>query len=406
MQNREDIEKLQKKLSTFPIFEGTQGFQLEQIIRASHIIPYKAGGAIYEANDVSTAFFIILSGVVKIEIHELKSIELGSGNYFGEYSLIENRPHNGTAIAKTDCEILVLPSDVFNNLLQQSLPFSNNLLRILVKRLKATERLESALIEKNIQINEQNVRINDSNELAGIIQKALLPQEKLLKLKFDSCFLLFQPCENISGDFYWFAQRHNEYCVVVADCTGHGAPAGLISIMGITYLNEIVSSMQDPDPGRFLTLLSKKIKQAFTSTDDRFQGQLGMDISMITINFETMTLRYSGANLPVFVVNKQKILELEPEKCSLNGSTDCKTFRSQSLKIEQSDTIYMFTDGYTDQLGGKDEKRFGYARFKEIILNVAELNVHKQQIAFIEQFNKWKGDRPQIDDATLLGIQI
>ncbi len=413
MHSKEIIAKIKAKLSTFPIFEGTQGFQLEQIIRACHIIPYKAGIAIYEPNDISTAFFIILSGVVKIQINELKTLELGPGRYFGEYSLIENRPHNSKAMALVDTEILVMPSDVFNNLLQQSLPFSNNLLKVLVKRLKSKERLEFALIEKNMQINEQNDKITaqnkkiyDSNEFAGIIQKALLPQEKLLKLKFDSCFLIFQPCENISGDFYWFAQRYNEYCIVVADCTGHGAPAGLISIMGITYLNEIVNSMQDPDPGKFLTQLSKKIKQAFTSTEDRFQGQLGMDISMVSINFNNMTMRYAGANLPVFLVSNKKIIELSPEKCSLNGSTKCKTFHTTSMKIYHSDTVYMFTDGYTDQIGGGEDKRFGFSRFKDIILDVAELNVHKQQRAFLEHFNNWKGDNPQIDDVTILGIQI
>ncbi len=413
MFDTEIIRQLQRKLASFPIFEGTQGFQLEQVIRASMLVSYPTGIVIFEPNDLSTGFFIILSGIVRIQIHELKALDLGPGRYFGEYSLIENRPHRGRAVTLSDTEVLVIPSDVFNNLLQQSLPFSNNLLKTLVKRLKSKERLEYALIEKNLQINEQNEqitaqneKIKDSIEYAGIIQKALLPQEKLLKLKFESCFIIFQPCENVSGDFYWFAQRYNEYCIVVADCTGHGVPAGLISIMGVTYLNEIVNLMQDPDPGKILNLLGDKIQHAFSSNEERFQAHQGMDLSMVTINFETMTLRYAGANLPVFLVRNGDVFELQPEKSALGGYYKKPVFKSQQQSLQNDDMVYLFTDGFVDQMGGSEGKRFGFTRFKDLISNAAELNVYKQQRIMLSQFFDWKGDFPQIDDITMIGIQI
>ena len=413
MHDDEKLQQLLKKLSTFPIFEGTQGYQLEQVLKSAMILNYTSGSIIYDRDDLSTGFFIILTGAVRIQIHKLKSLELGPGRYFGEYSLIENRSHNGKAITLTDSEILVIPSDVFNNLLQQSLPFSNNLLKTLVKRLKSKERLEHVLIEKNMMINEQNEqiveqnrKITDSMEYAGVIQKALLPPEKLFKLKFNSCFLFFRPYENVSGDFFWFAQRYNEYCVVVADCTGHGVPAGLISILGITHLNEIMHSMQDPDPGKILTILNKKISGAFTDNQERYQTNEGMDIAFITINFETMTLRYAGANNPVYLVRNREINELQPIKSALGNQHKKFDFTTTKVHLENKDMIYLFTDGIVDQIGGTKGRRLGFSQFKTLITNTSDLNVYNQQQVIIDYLDNWCGEYPQIDDITLLGIQI
>lgn len=413
MHNDEKIQQLLKKLSTFPIFEGTQGFQLEQVFKSAMCLNYASGSIIYDRDDLATGFFIILTGSVRIQIHKLKALELGPGRYFGEYSLIENSPHRGTATALSDCEMLVIPSDVFNNLLQQSLPFSNNLLKTLVKRLKSKERLEHVLIEKNMMINEQNEqiveqnrKITDSMEYAGVIQKALLPPEKLFKLKFDSCFVFFRPYENVSGDFFWFAQRYNEYCVVVADCAGHGVPAGLISILGITHLNEIVHSMQDPDPGKILTILNKKISKAFSDNQERYQTNDGMDIVFITINFETMTLRYAGANNPVYIVRNREINELQPVKSALGNQYEKPDFTTTKIQLKTDDMIYLFTDGIVDQIGGPNGRRLGFSQFKTLITNTAELNVYNQQRVIIDYLDNWCGTYQQIDDITLLGIQI
>ena len=413
MYKNETFQQLLKRLSTFPIFEGTQGFQLEQVIRSSMIIKYASEKVIFDIKDLSTGFFIILSGAVRIQVHELKTLDLGPGRYFGEYSLVENRPHHSKATALTDSEILVIPSDVFNNLLQQSLPFSNNLLKTLVKRLKSKERLEYALIEKNGMINQQNEKINEQNrkitdsmEYAGMIQKALLPPEKLFKLKFDSCFMIFRPYEKVSGDFFWFAQRYNEYCVALADCTGHGVPAGLISIMGITHLNEIVHSMQDPDPGKILTILNNKVTGSFSDNEELIHTNEGMDIAFITINFETMKLRFAGANNPVYIVRNKEIIELQPIKSALGNQYKKSNFTTTTIPLQNNDMIYLFTDGIVDQLGGPKGKRLGFTQFKKLITDTSQLNVYNQQRMILDFLEKWSGNNPQIDDITILGIQI
>ncbi len=413
MSSNENREEFLKKLALFPIFKGTQGYQLEQVVKSSWLIKYKAGDVIFEPNDYSNAFYLILSGVVRLQIHAHKALELGPGRYFGEYSLIEKRQHNTHAQAIADTELLIIPSDIFNNLLQQSLPFSNNLLKTLVKRLKSKERLEYALIEKNNKINQQNQKILEQNEsiresieYAGIIQRNLLPSEKLLKLKFESCFLIFQPYQKVSGDFYWFAQRYNEYCLAIADCTGHGVPAGLISILGITYLNEIVNSMQDPNPGKILSTLNKKIKQAFSSSDERFQGHHSMDIALICINFETLTLRYAGANLPAFIARDKKIMELPPVKNSLGSVFSNTEFITETIKLLPNDRIYLFTDGIIDQLGGDELLRFGYARFKNMLESICFENIYKQKRLILSTYFDWKGSNPQLDDVTVFGLEV
>ncbi|HON18265.1 MAG TPA: SpoIIE family protein phosphatase [Salinivirgaceae bacterium] len=413
MNYQENIESLLQKISEFPIFEGIQGYQLRHVVQASWVIRYKAGQIIFEPKDYTTAFFIILSGAVRIKIHNHKTLELGPGRYFGEYSLIEKRPHEATAVALSDTELLIIPADVFNNLLQQSLPFSNSLLKTLIKRLKTFERLEYVLIEKNeqiqkqnLQIKEQNININESIEYSAIIQKSLFPSIKLLNLKFKNCFLIFEPYEKVSGDFYWFAQRYNEYCLAVADCTGHGIPAALISILGITYLNEIITGMQDPDPGKVLLQLKNKINSAFASCEDRFQGHFGLDIAIISINFETHSLRYAGANLPIILIRNNQIVEFSPQKVSLGSSFEIDNFTTQTFEIRPKDMIYMFSDGILDQIGNESQKRLGLSGLKKILIQVSSENIHQQKSQIVKTLKDWKGSQQQIDDITLLGIKI
>lgn len=406
MPNRDEKSQLHSQIATFAIFRGLEGFQLDFVIRASLLVHYKSGALIYGPQDYFNGLFVILDGTVQIAVNERKNITLGAGQYFGEYSLIERRRHHSPVVSTTDTRIMVLPPEVFDSLLRQSHQFSNNLLRNLIQRLNTKDMLELALLEKSDRINEQNKEINDSIEYAGIIQRALLPNQKLLRLKFNTCFLLFLPYQKVSGDFYWFAQRDNEYLVALSDCAGHGVPGGLISIMGIAYLNEIVNAEQQDDPGRILTRLHEKLRQAFHDTEEGIPAHEEMDIALIAINFEQMTLRYAGARNPAYIAHGGELIETRPNNAAVGNRLGETVFESQTLPLSPGDTIYLATDGIADQLGGPQGRRYGQKGLREMLTQVSRASIYRQREIAQQLFDDWRGAQPQVDDVSLLGIQI
>lgn len=414
------VYTIKEQLSTFPIFQGTQGFQLESIIRASMLVNYKPNDIIFKDGERAHGFFCILRGVVKIHARQIKFIELGSGKYFGEYSMIEKRPHSATATAMNHCQCLVLPPDVFNNLLQQSLPFSNKLLQSLINRLRSKDELEISLLEKNREISEQNNKISEQNkkireqhdhiresmEYAGMIQSTLLPSKALLDMKLNNYFLIFHPREEVSGDFYWFAQRQNKYFIAIADCTGHGVPGSMLSILGVSFLNELITQVEIPDPGRILSKLNNKMQNALSQNGERYQSHDGIDISLVMIDFDLLSVSFAGANSPLYLIRDDELTVFEPNKVNVGTAPNNFKFTVQDLQIDYGDMIYMFTDGIVDQLGGTLYKRFTISQLRKILMAVSGSCVEKQEQAVLDFYHEWKGDNFQTDDVTLFGLRV
>ena len=414
------IKTIRNKLSEAPLFIGTQGYQLETVIRASMLVEYNDGQIIFEKGDRANGFFIILEGKVKIHARQIKYIELGPGKYFGEYALIEKQPHSSTVTAINRCKCLVMPPDIFNNLLQQSLPFSNRLLQTLIHRLRSKDKLEISLTEKNAEISEQNEKIREQNqkireqnehihesiEYAGMIQSTMLPSTKLLEMKLENYFLIFHPREKVSGDFYWFAQKENKYCVAISDCTGHGVPGSMISILGISFLNEIINQLDQPDPGEILTLLNNKMKNALNQNHERYHSHDGMDIAFIVIDFDNMELSFSGAQSPMYLVRNNELSVFDPDKVNVGTAPGNYSFTTQDTLLDRDDMLYFFTDGLVDQLGGEAYKRYGTCQLKNLLMQIADQEPQVQEQAILDSFWEWKGEGKQTDDVTLLGIRV
>ncbi len=416
----EKIQQFKQQLSASSLFEGTQGYQLEAVIKASMIVDYKTGQVIFERGDRANGFFIILEGKVKIHVRKIKFIELGPGKYFGEYAMIENKLHSSTVTAISDCTCLVMPPDIFNNLLQQSLPFSNRLLKGLIKRLRSKDKLEISLTEKNREISnqnekiseqnqkirEQNERIHESIEYAGMIQSTMLPSEKLLDMKLEDYFMIFHPREKVSGDFYWFAQIENKHCLAIADCTGHGVPGSMISILGISFLNEIITQIERPVPGEILTKLNNKMQNALNQNHEKYKSHDGMDIAIVVIDFDRMELSYAGAQSPLYLIRNHELSIFDPNKVNVGTAPHNYQFTTQDTLLDSKDMIYLFTDGIVDQLGTEHYKRFGTNKLKETLIQVANLNTQVQEQVILDSFLEWRGQNKQTDDMTILGIRI
>lgn len=410
------LKEIKSQVESFPIFNGIRGTQLDLIINLSLLTNYKKDQTIFKDGDIHHAFFIILKGEVKIHIRNIKFITLKSSNYFGEYSLIEKKPHSATATAITDCQCLVIPPDIFNNILQQNIVFSSNLYRSLLKRLRSKDKLEISLTEKNIEIENQNYKIIEQNqeilnktnqikesiEYAGLIQSSLLPSSVWLERKLGELLMIFNPKDIVSGDFYWFAQRNNKFCLAVADCTGHGIPGSMLSILGISILNEIIDQISDTDPGNILNKLNNEL---YLRLNQNTKLNDGMDIALLIIDFDQKTINYSGAHNPLYIVREGNLMVFNPNKLGIGTKADQK-FESQLVTIKEGDMIYIFSDGYTDQVGGKFEKRFTISRFKNLLTQISSFHVSRQKQNIIKSFEEWKQNNEQTDDITIIGFKV
>ncbi len=277
-------------------------------------------------------------------------------------------------------------------------------------------------IEKQKNMLEQRSRdITDSLNYARRIQKAILQTSEQPTDFFEDSFLIFLPKELVSGDFYWFKRFNNQMLFAVADCTGHGAPGAFMSIIGMFGLNQIVSELNETNPGEVLQNLNELFHKSF---EQREGSEIfdGMDIAFCNYNPETRELRYSGANIYLNIVRKSNtqpvsniilnqnethtLYQVKCERQSIGYVTEKVSFSTHSVQLEKDDIIYLYTDGFTDQFGGPNGKKFRLVDFRNMLCSIASYPMAKQKDFLLEIFSEWKGDNVQVDDVTVMGIRI
>lgn len=304
--------------------------------------------------------------------------------------------------------------DKKNNLrLIQDLQFSyhvDQLEKETQKQKKQNKQLRSAykqISQQNSIIEEKNKSITDSINYANRIQTALLPTDDELKFLFDENFVIYNPRDIVSGDFYWISDLPKHIIIALADCTGHGVPGALMSMIGINILNQLVNDQNVTKPSQALKLLDEKIYSSLNKNFSEFYYSDGMDIAMCAIRKEDLKMVYSGANRPILIVRDRKLMEYKPTKLPIGGLYNRnKTFVDNEIQLQKGDQIYLFTDGYADQFGGDKGKKFKYKNLKELILKNSSLPI-KEQLTILQQtFKNWKGSLEQIDDVCILGLKL
>lgn len=258
------------------------------------------------------------------------------------------------------------------------------------------------------EINQKNKDITESILYAKQIQEAVLPQrEKLFRTKPDS-FIFYLPRDIVSGDFYWFSTRENILFIAAADCTGHGVPGALMSMIGNEFLYQITYQMEIQEPHLVLSELDKRIKQSLRQVGNEKEAKDGMDIAFCAINLENNIMKYAGAYRPLILLrNNGDFIEYEAEKVTIGGFLKTeKDFKSHTIQLQQGDIIYLFTDGYLDQFGGIKEKKFYMKGFKELLLKIYRLPMDEQKNILEKTFYIWKGDQKQTDDILVMGVKI
>ncbi|PLX18164.1 MAG: hypothetical protein C0597_06430 [Marinilabiliales bacterium] len=270
-----------------------------------------------------------------------------------------------------------------------------------IKRQKDLSELQTNKILK------QNKDITDSIEYAKHIQIALFPDKITLQKVLKNGFCLFKPKDIVSGDFYWVGHTQNKSVIVAADCTGHGVPGAFMSIIGINFLNEIVYDELITAPNEILNELRKKIIKTMVRANRIDESKDGMDVALVTIDYANMKLEYAGAYNHLYYVHDHMLNVIKADRMPVGISEkSIASFTNHTVDIVKGDIFYLFTDGYADQFGGPQRKKFRIGNLRELLLEIHEKEMVEQKRSLFETFINWKGKEPQVDDMLAIGIKI
>lgn len=291
---------------------------------------------------------------------------------------------------------------------QSELEFANKLLNSNNSELRQNNELIQ--LQKHT-IEHKNREITDSIKYAYNIQSALLPKENEVAEFFPESFVLFKPKDIISGDFYWISEVDGKIIYATADCTGHGVPGGFMSMLGISLLNEVINEHELTDPALILSRLRKKVIKALRQKGVSGEHQDGMDMVLCVIDKGKRELLYAAANRPIYIVSNEngtntlKEYKGDGQPVGIYGG-DLKPFKQYTVQLNEGDVIYTFSDGFADQFGGPDGKKFKYKQMQEMFLAVANKPLQEQKLLIDQTFKNWQGQMEQIDDVCMIGVRV
>ncbi|MFO7754957.1 MAG: SpoIIE family protein phosphatase [Bacteroidales bacterium] len=274
--------------------------------------------------------------------------------------------------------------------------------RLLREKEKAYEKIE----RQRRELELKNRNITDSIVYASYMQQALLPSEDYFYSIIPDSFIFFKPKDIVSGDFYWITKKDNKIFVVAADCTGHGVPGALMSMIGVELLNKLILDQGIQQPSEILEIMGKGIARTFSSATDDSNALLkdGMDIGLCAIDEQKAEIQYSGAFFPMYIIRDNKLIEIKGDRISLGVPGEI-SFTNKTQKIEPGDIIYLFSDGYADQFGGPANKKFMYRRFRHLLLTIHKFPVDEQKAIINESIESWSKGVEQVDDMIVIGMR-
>lgn len=276
------------------------------------------------------------------------------------------------------------------------------------------ERFKNVELKKaNTIIEQKNKDITDSINYAKRIQLGILPPKEILDKCFNNYFVLYKPKDIVSGDFYWAVEqtdsktKENVSIIASVDCTGHGVPGAFMSMLGNTLLNQTITNPNVRTAADVLNYLNHKLPENLKATGGEENIRDGMDMSLCIFDFKNGRMQFAGANNSCWIIRDNQIIELKGDKQAISASTDLekKDFVNQVFDLKKNDFIYLFTDGFADQFGGPNEKKFSYKRLRELLISNNGKSGQQQKELLDSAFEKWRGTLEQIDDVCIIGIK-
>ena len=254
------------------------------------------------------------------------------------------------------------------------------------------------------QIGYQKRHIEDSIMYAKRIQTALIPSLELFSDKLEH-FVLYKPLAIVSGDFYWVSTQSNPQVIISADCTGHGVPGAFMSMLGVTMLNEIINGKHIMEPDQIIENLRQGIIKSLKQVAEEDSIKDGMDIAVCVVDFDKNILWYAGANSPLYHVRGDELTHYRADKMPVAIHYRMEPFTLHKIDLQKGDAFYIFSDGFADQFGGPNQKKFMSMQLRETLVAMSGVPMLQQGERLNKIFEEWRGDSPQIDDVTLIGVR-
>jgi serine phosphatase RsbU (regulator of sigma subunit) len=282
-----------------------------------------------------------------------------------------------------------------------------NLFRITKKNNNNLNKKNTTIEAINAEISSKNLEITDSINYAKKIQKAMLPSVEKFKEHFEDAFVYFNPKDIVSGDFYWGTKIGNTVLFSVADCTGHGVPGAFMSLIGSNILDKIVGEYSITSPELVLDKLSDEIFDRLRA-DKSMNVKDGMDLSLCAIDLKTLKLKIAGAYNTTYLIRNNELTEFKGDKLQIGNPNQIagRKFNLNEVQLQKGDLLYLFSDGFPDQKGGKLGKKFFYPPFRELLSKISKLNMKNQQDTITSTMVSWMKEKEQQDDMLILGIKI
>jgi serine phosphatase RsbU (regulator of sigma subunit) len=252
----------------------------------------------------------------------------------------------------------------------------------------------------------QQREIAESLKYASYIQQALFPSSALIERLIPDHFIFYQPRELVSGDFYYMSGSNGCIFIAVGDCTGHGVPGAFMSLLGITFLNEIISRRNYTSAASILNQMREYVMQALSQTGEESEQKDGIDLALCVLDTGKNRLDFAGAFNPVYIIRNQQLTEISGDNMPVGiGAEEERSFTNHVFDLADQDTLYLFSDGYADQFGGPSGKKFKYNPFRELLLSVSHLSMPEQKLRIMQTFDSWKGNLRQLDDVLVCGFR-
>jgi serine phosphatase RsbU (regulator of sigma subunit) len=319
--------------------------------------------------------------------------EIGRGNFTSIYEPLSNEDSLGQALLK-------MRTDLYEN--EQILE------RKVVERTEEVVRQKQEIEVKNKELEILYKHVTDSIRYAKRIQESILPPENLIHRLLPDSFVFFKPKDIVSGDFYWVSEKDNKVLFSAIDCTGHGVPGAFMSLVGYNLLKEITDNMTHLNPAKILDALSEGVRNTLHQFDNKSSAKDGMDIAFCILDYKKMELQYSGAMNSLYLIRNRNIQEIKADKLFIgySYSEEQKTYTNHTVKLQKGDCIYISSDGYADQFGGPNGRKYMISTFRQLLLDIHQKSLDTQRDILESKFDAWKGDLDQVDDICVMGVRV
>ncbi|MGZ4034588.1 MAG: SpoIIE family protein phosphatase [Bacteroidia bacterium] len=319
--------------------------------------------------------------------------QVGSGNFDSHYRPLSKDDTLGSALLK----------------MREDLRENERVLE--AKVIERTEQVVKAKEEIETQNQELEVlykHVTDSIKYAKRIQEAILPPDSFVKRVLPNSFVLYKPKDIVSGDFYWVDEKNGKTMFTAVDCTGHGVPGAFMSIVGYNLLKHVVNSNSHTTPALILDGLNEGVSETLHHGHEESQAKDGMDLSFCTIDFKTLELQYAGAYNPLYLIRDGELHQTKANKfpIGLFLGEEKKKFTNHTIQLQKGDSVYIFSDGYADQFGGPNGKKFMANHFRDLLMQVHKEPIDKQKEILNKTIEEWRGPLDQVDDILVIGLKI